>query len=237
MTDDELERHLQERLHQRAARVHPRPGGWVAIERRVRPARRRALVLALPAMALAAVAVVVGLVVLADEPGAGGRVRTNPALPGEGPGQPSTTERPDDEVQVVLEGGFWDLLHERREEVGGCLQLAAAGTRAMDPTFCGATESELGERGVSLAFGAVQPRGGAPTTVAPVRVVYGFVPGEASEVVLTFDRWGASTYPTYAVVGGMDVFGGAVPSSTATHVVVYDGDGRILYEEDLRGAD
>lgn len=236
----DLEQRLREHLQTRAVAVRPAPGAWSTIRHRTvgRP-RRRLVTIGLPAMAAAAVLAVVGVVALNRDPGAGPRVRTNPALPGDGPPEASTTSAvPSPSPLVVTEGSGWRLLFERRGVAEACAQVRPRGDDGLDPTFCGASEAELDDRGVSLAFTGVQMPGGSPTTLPPRTVAYGFVPEEAADVVFSVEAGPDIAFPALPVVGGPDAFAGELPPGAAvTRIVVYDGDGRVLYDEELRAAD
>lgn len=238
---DRMEERLRGALHARAERVEPAPGGWAAVAARVAAARRRRrrlVMIALPAMAVAAVFVVVGVVVLTDDPGPGPRLRTNPALPGHGPPRPTTTEAPSAGPVAVTSGPGWHLLVGPRDDVGWCAQVRPRSEDDLDPTFCGASQREFDDRGISLAFIDRPPSGGAPTTLPPATVAYGFVPVESADVVLALDSGASITIPALPFDDALDAFAGELPAGAAViKVTVWDGDGRVLYEEDLRAAD
>ena len=249
---DRLEQRLGAALRSRAAAVEASPGGWAAIARRTAASgrrRRRLLTVGLPAVAVAAVLVVVGLVALTGDDGPGSRLRTNPALPGDGPAPPSTTtEPPESEPEVVTSGPGWHLLVGRRDDVGWCGQVQPQRQRQLDPSFCGASEKEFEERGVSFAFAGRPDAGGAPTTLQPAIVAYGFVPVESADVVFSLDSGAVITIAALPFDGALDAFAGELPAGSADpggccvpasvdEITVYDGDGRVLYREDLRAAD
>lgn len=192
----------------------------------------------LPAAVLVLSVVVVGAVALANRDQAGTlRLRTNPALPGEGPARSTTTAPPDAGPMVITAGPGWQLLYERRAGVGGCLFVRPAGSAGLGPAACGATEAELVERGASLsvpdrAGGPVPPPdAGAGATV----VAYGFVPEAAARVVFELDDGTTLAFPALPVPGAPEAFAGELPPGAAP-VDVRDAGGRILYREDLAPA-
>lgn len=238
-----LEARLQRGLQARADAVEPSAGAWGAVASRIDPARRRRrrrLALGLPAAALALVALVVGVVAFVNrDPGAGPRLRTNPALPGEGPSLAPTTVPAMSEPYVVAEGDGWHVLAGEVHDHGVCVQFHPREVRDLGPASS-TCEASMSERGRWWDVGGWPPPSAPGGVVVQQSYAYGLVPSEASKVVWRFTDGAEATLEARPIPGReVDAFAGLVPADlmSADRVTVYDGDGRILLDEEIRSSD
>lgn len=157
------------------------------------------------------------------------RLRTNPALPGDGPKRPTSTKLGPTEAVVVAVGSGWEVRFDRRADGTGCAALAGAGDSSSDQRECPASTVEAADRGWALVV-AAHP------TAAGVLVAYGFVPETAAEVVLQVDGRDVAA-KLAAVEGGPTVFAADLGRANAiTRAVIKDGAGRVLIDDTITGA-
>lgn len=198
---------------------------------------KRTLLLALAVVTVAAGAAGSWALWATRDPGAGPRVRTNPALPGEGPPRPTTTARSggDAGAAVVVSGDTWVLVKGVRRGDGACLQVRPVGEVDLDPGVCGASQLEFDGRGSSIGAAPRPTEVGRPPTSATPSIVFGLVPAEAVEVRV-FVAAGGDRNVLVATPTRLD----ASPSAFAVEIpvggrveriVVVDAGGRTLVDE------